>query len=417
MMRCLFSLFLALSLATPLYSAGRGEHWIAIWASAQQPLEGDTSLSAQALDGNTIRQIVRASHAGRTLRIKISNTFGDAPLVIDSIRIARSKAFGSTAIMGASDRPVYFGGRARVAIPAGADYVSDPVDLPIVALAPVAISFHVVSAPPHLTVHLASHATSYIAAGDVAAAGDLADPRPIEHWLQLAELDALAPMADATVVAFGDSITDGTGSTLDGNDRWPDQLAARLQSRTTTRHFAVVDEGIGGNRVLRDGRGPAAMARLDRDIWSLPGVRYVLLLEGVNDLGTLTQEGEVPVDQHRRFVERLTDAYAQIVAQAHMRNIRVYCGTIMPYGGFGKYHADAMDEADRVAINAWLRHPGHCDATIDFAAAMRDPDVPEHLRRDWDRGDGLHPNPAGYHAMASIALSSFGHFTSKSSVR
>jgi len=202
------------------------------------------------------------------------------------------------------------------------------------------------------------------------------------------------------IVALGDSITDGRGSTTNGNDRWTDRLAQRLQADPATRHLAIVNQGIGGNRLLNDGLGPNALARLDRDVLAQPGVRYLILLEGINDIGTLTRETPVSDVEHARLVSRIIGAYRQIVMRARAKGIKVIGGTILPFAGNDYYHPDARNEADRQAVNSWIREPGNFDAVVDFDRAMRDPVRPDRLLPRYDVGDALHPSPEGYRAMA-----------------
>ncbi|HZS55487.1 MAG TPA: SGNH/GDSL hydrolase family protein, partial [Bryobacteraceae bacterium] len=190
------------------------------------------------------------------------------------------------------------------------------------------------------------------------------------------------------------------GATTNGNDRWPDILAQHLQSVAATRMIGVLNQGIGGNRVLLNGLGPNALARFDRDVLAQTGVRYLVVLEGVNDLGTLARTAEVPQAEHDELVHRLISAYAQMVARAHAHGIRVIGATILPYGGSGYYHPGPASEADRQAINQWIRAPGNFDAVVDFDRIMRDPMHPELLLPAYDSGDHLHPGPAGYKAMA-----------------
>ncbi len=287
-------------------------------------------------------------------------------------------------------------------IPAGASYWSDPVTLDAPALSSIAVSVYLPVAPKGQTSHPGSRATSYLVHGNHVGDAALADAQTTEHWFQLAGVAVEAAARDArAVVTLGDSITDGHGATTNGNDRWPDLLAERLQADPATRGVGVLNHGIGGNRLFVDGLGPNALARFDRDVLAQPGVRYLIVLEGINDLGTLTREAPVPGEAHAALVARMIGTYRQIVARAHAAGIKVYGATILPDGGSGYYHPDAQNEADRAAVNAWIRAPGHFDAVIDFDATMRDPAAPTKLRKDYDSGDGLHPSPVGYRAMAA----------------
>jgi lysophospholipase L1-like esterase len=287
-----------------------------------------------------------------------------------------------------------------VTIPAGASYLSDPVAMAAVPLAVLAVSLHLPEAPDRQTGHPGSRSTSYLVHGDQSAAADLANAQKVEHWYQLAGIEVEAPAAAGAVVTLGDSITDGHGATTNGNDRWPDRLAERLQATPATRGLSVLNQGIGGNRLLLDGLGPNALARFDRDVLAQPGVRTVVLLEGVNDLGTFTRDAPASPEGHAALVAQLIGAYRQIVERAHAQGVKVIGATILPYGGNSYYHPDAANEADRQAINRWIREPGHFDGVVDFDRVTRDPAHPDHLRPDFDSGDHLHPSPKGYKAMA-----------------
>jgi lysophospholipase L1-like esterase len=380
--------------------------WVATWATAQQELEPGNALPAGSLNDATLRQLVRASIGGARIRVRISNAFGRAPLTIDDVHVARAVAAGSPRTDARTDHAVTFSGAREVTIPAGAEYVSDPVAMPVQPLETLAVSIHVPSQPPVQTGHPGSRATSYVARGDRSAVADLPGATTVEHWYFLSEVD-VEPARPATAVAvLGDSITDGHGVVTNGNGRWTDFLADRL--RSARRNVAVLNVGIGGNRVLQDGLGPNAAARFARDVLRRPGVKYLIVLEGVNDLGTLTRDHPVSAEEHRALVTHIVAAYAQMIGQAHEHGIKAIGATILPYGGSGYYHPDAANEADRQAINAWIRARGHFDAVVDFDKLMRDPKLPERLRSDYD-SDGLHPSDKGYRAMGdAVPLALFG---------
>jgi lysophospholipase L1-like esterase len=382
--------------------------WVASWASAQQVPEPQNSLPADALDDATLRQLVRLSIGGRRLRVKLSNRHGTEPLRIDAVSVAPAADPASPRLAGPA-RIATFGGLRHVVVPAGADYVSDPVDLSAPALSTLAISLHLPKSPARQTGHPGSRATSYWLRGDHVAEADLPQASKVDHWYQLAGVEVEAPRGSAAVAALGDSITDGNGVLPNTNRRWTDYLAQRLQASPATRHIAVLNLGIGGNRLLLDGLGPNAAARFDRDVLAQPGVRWVILLEGVNDLGTLTRDAPVSPERHRALVEEMILAYRQMVGRARERGIKVIACTILPYGGSDYYHPGPENEADRQAVNRWIRTPGNVDAVIDLDALMRDPKAPNRLRRDLDKGDGLHPSDAGYRAMAeAVPLELFG---------
>jgi lysophospholipase L1-like esterase len=389
---------------------GHAQHapvWVGAWASSQQIPEPKNALGADDLRDATLRQIVHLSIGGSAIRVHLSNAFGVAPLHLMSVHVARSKARDSATIDAAADRELHFAGRIDVIIPAGAEYVSDPLDYAVAAGADLAISIHYGDPPEQETGHPGARATSYLVHGDMVSGASFTPAKNVDHWYQLSGVD-VARDGGFSIVALGDSITDGHGATTNGNDRWPDLLARRLQA--AGRHsVGVLNEGIGGNRVLDDGPGPNALARFDRDVLAQTAVRYVIVLEGVNDLGLLARTMRASAEEHAVLVRRIIAAYAQMVARAHAHGVFAIGSTILPYGGSDYYHPDAVSEADRQTVNAWIRSAGHFDAVIDFDKTMRDPSHPDRLLPKFDSGDHLHPSPAGYAAMAdSVPLSMFG---------
>jgi lysophospholipase L1-like esterase len=383
-------------------------NWVGTWASSQQIPEPANALPVADLADATLRQIVHLSVGGAVLRVHLSNAFGTEPLHITSVHVARPVSRSAAAIDPASDRAVEFAGAGDVTIPAGAEYISDPLDYPVAALSDLAITLHIDDSPARQTGHPGSRSTSYVVHGDVVGAADLPDAKKVEHWYFLAGVDVAAGRNANSVVTLGDSITDGHAATTNGNDRWPDVLAERLQAGSATRSLSVLNQGIGGNHLLIDGLGPNVLARFDRDVLAQTGVRYLIVLEGVNDLGGLARTGEVSASEHHALVARILASYEQIVMRAHAHGIRVIGATITPYAGSDYYHPQPSGEADRVAVNEWIRAPGHFDAVIDFDKTMRDPDHPDRLLPAYDCGDHLHPSPRGYRVMGeSIPLSLF----------
>jgi len=383
--------------ATPVL-AKQPVHWVGTWASAQQVPEPNNALPPEDLTDATLRQIVHISAGGTSVRVRVSNAFGTQPLHVASAHIANALSATSPQVDTASDHALTFLGQTDVIIPAGAEYWSDPVAFDVAPLSSLAVSLYIPDAPAQQTSHPGSRATSYLVHGNHAADATLDAPKTVDHWFQLSGIDITGP--SSAVVTVGDSITDGRGSTTNGNDRWPDQLAARLQASKATHGIAVMNTGIGGNRVLNDGLGPNAAARFSRDVVAQSGARYVIVLEGVNDLGTLTRDAVVTPEAHAALVQQIELAYSQMIELAHSHGIRIFGGTIMPYGGSDYYHPDAQNEADRQAINTWIRMSGRFDGVADFDAAVRDPDAPDHLLAAYDSGDHLHLSPAGYKAMA-----------------
>jgi lysophospholipase L1-like esterase len=402
-----FWIFFVFAAANPIALHAQ-THWVGSWAASQQLVEPQNSLTADDLRDATLRQIVHLSLGGSTLRVKLSNCFGAAPLHFAGVHIARAESAGSAKIVAGTDKAVTFSGVADVIVPVGADYVSDPVKFPVVPLSDLAITLHIDAPPVQQTGHPGSRTTSYVVHGDQLSAPDLADAKKVDHWYFIAGVDVDAPSQAAAIVTLGDSITDGHGAITNGNDRWPDVLARRLQGQQDTTNVAVLNHGIGGNRLLLDGLGSNALARFDHDVLAQPGGRYVIVLEGVNDLGMLTREVTVPPVEHQAEVHRIIGAYEQIVARAHAHGIQVFGATVMPFVGSAFYHPGPETDSDRQAINEWIRTQGHFDAVIDFDKLMRDADHPERLLAKFDSGDHLHPSAAGYAAMGeAVPLSLF----------
>jgi lysophospholipase L1-like esterase len=382
--------------------------WVGSWAASQQIPEPNNAVPLESFRNVTLRQIVHLSVGGPAIRVRISNAFGTSPLHITAVHVARPVSPASSRLEPNSDRSVTFDERPEVLIPPGAEYISDPLDYLAAPLSDLAVTMQIEAAPEQETGHPGSRATSYLAMGVSASAPELPAAQSIDHWYFLSGVEVSAAPGASAIVALGDSITDGHGATTNGNDRWPDDLAARLQRTAATKAVAVLNEGIGGNRLLADGLGPNALARVDRDVLAQSGVRYLIVLEGINDIGTLTRTSAATVAQHEELVRRMIGAYRQITLRAHAHGIKVIGGTIMPFTGSGFYHPDASNELDRRTVNAWIRAPGHFDTVVDFDKVVADPAQPDRLRPEYDCGDHLHPSPAGFRAMAdAIALELF----------
>jgi len=344
---------------------------------------------APGLAGSTLRQVIHVSVGGPRIRVRFSNTFGRSAITIMSARIARS--LGGSAIDVESDRPLKFGRVDSAVIGAGEMITSDPLDCDVAPLADFAVSVRIGSAPAEVTGHPGSRTTSYLQAGDWTTAAALPGAVTTDHWYVLAGIDVIGD--GAAVVTLGNSITDGRGSGTNRNNRWPDNLARRLQTDPRTRHVAVLNAGIGGNAVLAGGLGPTALVRLERDVFQQSGVRWVIVFEGVNDVGGARGPGTAAT-----VGRDLILAYRQIIARAHARGLRVYGGTITPFGGSN--YDDAEREDVRQAVNRWIRSSGAFDAVIDFDAAVRDPANPRRLLPAADSGDHLHPGEEGHRMMA-----------------
>jgi lysophospholipase L1-like esterase len=417
-------------------AAGRQEtqRWVASWGASQQIPEPRNALAAEDLTDATMRQIVHLSLGGQRLRVRLSNAFGTAALHLGAVHIARPVSPASSGIVPGSDRALTFSGAPDVTIPAGAEFISDAIDYPMAALSDLTITFYLEKPPAQQTSHPGSRATTYYTHGNLVSAEELPGAKTIEHWYMIAGVGVAAPPTAFAVVALGDSITDGRGSTTNGNDRWTDVLARRLQGADKTRNVGMVNVGTGGNRLLADGLGPNVLARFDRDVLARSGVRYLMVFEGVNDLGSLhgaptpgsqpppaetgsTNGGsgappqvhfaEATQQQHDELVRSIIAAYAQVVTRAHAAGIRAIGATITPFGGSG-YGRSPANEADRQKINSWILAPGNFDAAVDFAKVVADPQDPAKLAAQFDLGDHLHPSAAGYKAMGeSIPLTLF----------
>ena len=397
-------------------------------------------LPADDLTDATVRQIVHLTLGGERLRVRLSNAFGTAPLHLGEVHIAKPVSTSSSSIVQGSDRALTFAGAPDVTIPAGAEYISDPVEYSVAALSDLAITFYEEKPPVQETSHPGSRATTYYVHGNQVSAEELPGAKTIEHWYTIAAVGVAAAPSAFAVVTLGDSITDGHAATTNGNDRWPDVLARNLQGDPKTRNVAVVNVGTGGNRLLNDGLGPNALARFDRDVLARAGARYVLIFEGVNDLGTLhgapapKADASVPAapgattaaagtatsteqnrplvprfaeatsEQHDDLVKQMIAAYAQMITRAHAAGVRAIGATITPFGG-SMYGRSPANEADRQKINAWILATGNFDAVVDFAKVIADPQDATKMASQFDSGDHLHPSPAGYKAMGeSIPL-------------
>ena len=373
-------------------SATAESAWVGTWATSLQIVEPGNMPPPPGLSANTLRQVVHVSLGGRQLRVRFSNVFGDAPLTIAAAAIAPS--LGESRIDSASQRALTFGGNASVVVAAGRDTTSDVVGFELAPLSNVALTARFGSVPAVVTGHPGSRTTSYLQPGDAVAAPSLPSAIATVHWYVAAAIDLVAPPTSAAVVTLGNSITDGRGSGTDRQNRWPDELARRLQADPSTRHVAVLNAGIGGNCVLRSCLGPSALARLERDVLTPPGARWVLVLEGVNDIG----QAKSPAESDS-IARGLIEAYRQIVRRAHAKGMLAYGATILPFGG--SFYDAPHRETARTTVNRWVRESGTFDAVVDLDAAMRDPAKPSHLAPVADGGDHLHPNEAGYRMMAA----------------
>jgi len=368
-----------------------GTAWIGTWSTAQQLVEPRNLPPEPGLSDNTLRQVVHVSLGGNRLRASFSNAFSTSPVTMHTVHVAVSA--GGSAIDPGSDYELEFDGNPKITIAPGTAVMSDPFPFALEPGSNVAITIYFGDTSPDVTGHPGSRTTSYLQSGNAVTAVDLPDAARTDHWYIIDGIDVLAPESAAAVVVLGNSITDGRGSGTNKQNRWPDELASRLRMNTDTRDVAVLNAGIGGNCVLRDCLGPAAIARFERDIFGLAGVRWAIIFEGVNDIGQAGgAEGSAAV------AHDLIAAFDLMIDLAHAQDIRVYGATLLP---FGDSFYDSVDhEAARTTLNEWIRSSGRFDAVIDLDAALRDPENPSRLLSVVDTGDHLHPNETGHRMMA-----------------
>jgi lysophospholipase L1-like esterase len=375
-------------------------HWVASWGAAPDS-------TGRAFEAQTVRQVVRLSIGGTQVRLRLSNLFGKSPVTIGPVHVALH-ADGS-AIKPGTDRPVTFGGKPNVTIAKGGEILSDPVPMAVSALQELAISLYLPMQTGPATRHNTAIQTAFIAPGNVTTAASLPASEPDATRYFLTDVEVAADAQAGLLVAVGDSITDGVGSTDDRNARWPDALAARLQADPALASIAVVNAGISGNRILNDGFdpfiGPSVLSRFDRDALNKPGVRWVLLMSGTNDISAATM---LTRPQDKVTAQQIIEGMKKLIARAHARGIQVWGATLSPRAGTKPPFYSKIGETQRYEVNEWIRTSGAFDAVIDFEKALRDPARPDALRAEYDSGDHLHPNDAGFRAMAdSIDLSLF----------
>jgi lysophospholipase L1-like esterase len=371
-------------------------HWVGSWACSAQLTEADNMPPLPGLAQNTLRQIVQVSIGGQKLRFRFSNEAGKSKLSMSKIQIAR--AVTRSEILPSTIVTLSFDGQRHVTIEPGKIAVSDSVSFNLEPMARIAVSVHFIACPEEVTGHPGSRTTSFIAENDCVSSAFLPGSTETVHWYFLTGIDVWASKQHGAVVTLGDSITDGRGSTTDEQDRWPDQLSRRLRAHSETKHIAILNHGIGGNAVLEGGLGPTARQRFERDVLNQPGVRYVILLEGVNDIGTSEDLDSVS--------DRLISTFDEFIRRAHARGLLIYGAPILPFQG--SQYSGARQEQARTKVNDWICKSGRFDAIIDFSKAVADPLRVDSLFPEYDSGDHLHLGPAGYQRMAScVDLSLF----------
>jgi lysophospholipase L1-like esterase len=371
--------------------AAENPQWVGTWGTS--PMVAQGSVAMRPFAATTLREIVHVSNGGEQIRVRFTNAYGTDPLTIGDAHAALSAGGGG--IKDGTDHAITFGGATSVRIAPGAEVDSDPVALAVEPLSDVAISFYLPNQVMRAeTYHSFADQDSFMADGDVAGSPTLTGATTITSWYFLDGVDVPAADGSRAIVTLGDSITDGAHSTINTNQRWPDVLATRLKQEHGLEHVSVLNEGIGGNRVLNEGAGPSALSRLDRDVLAQDGVKYVIVLESINDIGRLAHlsapEDDIDAAQLEFGLKQIADA-------AHEHGIKAIGATLTPYGGAG-YYSDKGEQV-REDVNNWIRTSGTFDGVVDFDQITRDPANPTHFNPAYDSGDHLHPGDAGYKAM------------------
>lgn len=379
---------------TTFAEEGHGErHWVATWGASP------SAILTAGFNNQTLRLIVHTSIGGERVRVRLSNALGTQSVTIGAAHIALQSTDAS--IVPGTDRALTFSGAPSFTIPPNALVLSDPVEFDVPALTNLAVSIYLPGATGPATNHSLGVQTSYVSStGDFTGTTALPVDHTVTSWFFLSDVEVKADEDVAAIVTLGDSITDGFASTPSANHRWPNFLAVRLLAHHPHHAPAVVDQGISGNRILHDVAGPNALSRFDRDVLAQSGVRFVTVLEGINDIGF---PGAIPAFAGEGVTaDQIIAGHRQIIARAHARGLRIYGCTLTPFEGtiFPGYFS-AAGEAKRQAVNQWIRTSGAYDAVIDFDAATRDPSHPTRFLPAYDSGDHLHPNDAGYQAMAN----------------
>jgi lysophospholipase L1-like esterase len=367
--------------------------WVGTWAAAPSFLINSNGLFA---NDTTIREIVHVSDGGDSVRVVLSNELSTLTqrLLIGGVSVAPTDGNGN--INPSEAVNLTFSGKSAAAISPQAELVSDPVDLHLPAGSDLAISIYVPGQKiDTLTYHELAQQNNFMAPGNDISAGSLPGATTVTEWYFLKGVEVQKSADAAAIVCLGDSITDGFRSTISANDRWPNILFDRLQEHADKKKLSVLDLGIGGNRVLQTGVGPDALARFDRDVLGQPAAKYLILLEGINDIG-LGHRTKDPL-AYPPTAEDVIAGYQQIIARAHAHHIAVFGGTLLPYEG-ATYYSDAGEKV-RQKVNAWIRTSGAFDGVFDFDVVMKDPSNPLALNPAYSSSDHLHPNDAGYKVM------------------
>ena len=389
-------ILLVLLLFIALTIQAQQPHWVGTWACAPQTVDKSFMPYNNQMTNRSVRQVVKVSIGGNVIRLQLSNELSSEPVEITSVYIA--KAGNGPEIYKTSAKYLQFGKKHQVVIPAGKAVFSDALKFKLQPLERVSITINYLKAPKEPTVHMGSRTTSYILRGVTNSYTDFTTAFKEDHWFNISAIDVLDATA-SSIAILGNSITDGKGSTTNAQDRWPDFLSAALNNGAGFNLFKVgktgiLNLGIGNNRILSVGLGTPGKERFDRDILAQRGLRAVIIFEAINDIGTSTNPDET--------ARKLVEAYQVMIKKARQRGLKVYMGTITPFRGCRGYFTEEREKARKI-VNSWIRTTHEIDGFIDFDALMRDPSTPEQLRREWQIGDWLHPNPAGYKQMGEYA--------------
>lgn len=389
-------ILLVLLLFIALTIQAQQPHWVGTWACAPQTVDKSFMPYNNQMTNRSVRQVVKVSIGGNVIRLQLSNELSSEPVEITSVYIA--KAGNGPEIYKTSAKYLQFGKKRQVVIPAGKAVFSDALKFKLQPLERVSITINYLKAPKEPTVHMGSRTTSYILRGVTNSYTDFTTAFKEDHWFNISAIDVLDATA-SSIAILGNSITDGKGSTTNAQDRWPDFLSVALNNGAGFNLFKVgktgiLNLGIGNNRILSVGLGAPGKERFDRDILAQRGLRAVIIFEAINDIGTSTNPDET--------ARKLVEAYQVMIKKARQRGLKVYMGTITPFRGCRGYFTEEREKARKI-VNSWIRTTHEIDGFIDFDALMRDPSAPEQLRREWQIGDWLHPNPVGYKQMGEYA--------------
>ncbi|WP_243699410.1 SGNH/GDSL hydrolase family protein [Natronoflexus pectinivorans] len=394
MRTCLFPGFLFfLIVFSGCTEKSSNEKWVGTWVTAPQLVEPHNMPPEPGLTNNTLRQIARVSIGGDSLRIRFSNEFSTSPVTMENVQIAVSK--GGHEIDAETIKKLTFNNNKKITMQPGTAITSDPVAFNLSPRMDLAITIAFGETSPDVTGHPGSRTTSFLAVGNQVSAAIFDEPVKADRWYVINNIEVKAPESAGSIVTLGNSITDGRGSGTNKQNRWPDILSERLLNNEATKNIGVLNQGIGGNCVLRPCLGPSMLDRFERDVLQQSGVRWLIILAGVNDLGQ-TPDSTIA----SKVADELIKAYDSMIVKAHEKNIKVYGATILPFGE--SFYYEDYRETARNKVNDWIRNSGRFDAVIDFDKEMRESDNPVMILSDMHDGDFLHPNEAGYQRMGEV---------------